>query len=682
MNSDSSRLRLGVLGIAALSLFGALFARLWFLQVVSAHDLQVAANTNRIRVVSVPAPRGRILDRHGMVIVDNRLSLGVTVDWQRFIKLNSDRRNQVLDRLAAALSRADPAKSVRVKDLVRRLNDLRFSRFRPIPVARDVGEDVAIYLAEHRDELPTVVASRTAVREYPYGSLLSHVLGYVGSLSDEQWTYLKGHQDKTKPYDQNDQIGKTGVEATMESQLRGTPGQISYEVDARNRPVREIDHRDPMPGNDLWLTIDMRQQALTEESLQAGLIRARRTSGNNFGNLPAPAGSSVLMDPRNGQVLAMASYPTFSPAEFSNGITSARYKQLTADASLFPLTNRAVEGTYAPGSTFKLATAYAGLKLGMIHPEDAIDDPGFYKPPCNGTVCKTFKNSGGAVHGTINLQRALTVSSDVYFYKLGYDIWAARDALHNDTALQDAVSDLGFGQKTGIDLAGEARGRLPTPTWLRELDRKINGRATANGIWNGGANMNVAIGQGDVLATPLQVANAYAAFANGGTLYRPSLVLKVTAPGQPDKLIEAFRPRVIRTLQFPPGSREAMLAGFAGVTTDPQGTATPAFADFNPAFAVAGKTGTAQTGKDAKTNLPRPDNSLFAGFGPALAPQYLGVTVIEGGGFGSDAAAPVVRNILEPISNATVPQVPKGGLFNAEDIFKVQKNPVQAGPND
>ena len=425
----------------------------------------------------------------------------------------------------------------------------------------------------------------------------------------------------------------------------------------------------------------MKQQALTEESLQAGLIRARKKT-NSLGAPPAPAGSSVLEDPRNGQILAMASYPTFSPADFSNGITSKRYKELTAPGNFLPLTNRAVDGTYAPGSTFKLATAYAGLKLGMIRPEDKINDPGYFAiPGCGGPSCLKF-NSGRTPHGNVDLQRAITVSSDVYFYKLGFDIWAARDRLHDDTALQNAASDLGFGQATGIELPAESKGRLPTPAWLREYDRKLNGRATDAGIWTAGVNMNVAIGQGDVLATPLQVANAYASFANGGTLYRPSLVLKVTAPRQPNKVITAFRPRVIRKLQFAPGNREAMLAGFAGVTTQPGGTATSAFLGFNPAFPVAGKTGTAQVGVDPKTRKPRQDTSLFAGFGPVLAPQYLGVTVIEGGGFGSDAAAPVVRNILEPISRGSVADVPKGGLFNAEDIYNLQQNPVIAGPND
>ncbi len=681
MNADSSRVRLGVLGIATLSLFGALFARLWYLQVVSAHDLRLAANTNHIRTVPLPAPRGRILDRNGIVLVDNRLSLGVTINWQRYTKLRPARRKLLLEGLAEELTRTDPAKPVRVQDLTRRLADPRFSRFRPIPVADDVPEEVAVFLAEHRREFPMVVASRTPVRNYRFGSLLSHVLGYVGSLSDAQWRFVEHHQDPLKPYDRNDQIGKTGVEATLERQLRGTPGQVRYEVDARNQPIRELDHRDPVPGNDLWLTIDSRSQALTEESLQAGLIRARLKT-NSLGSPSAPAGSSIVEDPRNGQILAMASYPTFAPADFSNGITSKRYRELTAPGNFQPLTNRAVGGTYAPGSTFKLATAYAGTKLGLIHPEDTILDPGYFDiPGCAGASCKKF-NSGKAAHGTINLQHALTVSSDVYFYKLGFDIWAARDRLHDDSALQNAAGDLGYGQPTGIELPGEARGRLPTPTWLREYDRRINGHATNAGLWTAGVNMNVAVGQGDVLATPLQVANAYAAFANGGTLYRPSLVLKVTAPMRADKVVSAFRPQVVRTLQFPPGVREAMLAGFAGVTTDPGGTATSAFVGFNPAFAVAGKTGTAQVGVDPKTHKPRQDNSLFAGFGPVSAPQYLGTTVIEAGGFGSDAAAPVVRNILEPISTGTVPAAPKGGVFNANDIFKLQKNPAGQGPND
>lgn len=685
MKTESSRVRLGVLGIAAMSLFAALFARLWFLQVVSADDLRVAANSMSIRTVRVPAPRGRILDRNGMVLVDNRPSLVVTVDWQRYRKLTPSAQARMLDRLASALTRSAPAEPVTAEELQYRIDDQRYSRFLPVPVAKDASEQLAIYIAEHQDDLPTVTASRVMVRAYHFGALLSHVLGYVGSLSDPEWRRVQADPDPQKPYSQNDQIGKTGVEATLESQLRGVPGAIRYEVDARNQPLRQVDRTDPVPGNDVYLTIDMRMQALAETSLQAGLLRARATP-TSLGPPPAPAGSTVLLDPRNGQLLAMASYPTFSPSDFSSGISSTRYKELNSPGSQYPLTNRAVQGTYAPGSTFKLATAYAGLKLGLIKPEDRISDPGFFDiPNCGGPGCQKY-NAGKAAHGSVNLQRALTVSSDVYFYGLGFRIWAARDQLGSSKALQDAVRDFGFDEKTGVELPSELRGRIPTPGWLREFDRAIHGgHATTAGRWQAGDNLNVAVGQGAVQVTPLQIADAYATFANGGTLYRPSLVLKVTGSPRTDRpapVVSTFHPRPVRRLQFPPGAREAMLAGFAGVTTDPGGTATSAFQGFPTNAPVAGKTGTAQVGKDPKTGAERQDNSLFAGFMPVNDPRYLGVTVIEAGGFGSDAAAPVVRNILQPIATNDLPGIPPGGLFNAEEVLKTQTNLAQRGPAD
>lgn len=680
MTNQSSRMRLGVLGIAAVSLFGALFVRLWYLQVITSHELRLAASSNRVRTVLVEAPRGRILDRNGVVIVDNKPSLDVTVDWQAFTRLAPGARDQLLDRLATELTRAGPV-PVTVAEVARRIDDARFSHFRPVPIAENVAEQTAIVLAEHQDDFPTVSATRVMVRSYPQGALMAHVLGYVGGLSDTQWTALRAHPDRAKPYSQNDQVGKAGVEASMESYLRGVPGRIHYEVDARNRTIRELDRTDPVRGDDLYLTVDLKLQALTEESLQAGLLRARLTP-TKTGPAPAPAGASVVLDPRNSQILAMASYPTFSPLDFTNGVTSARYQQLTAKDAFAPLTNRALQGTYAPGSTFKLATAYAGLALSMIAPQDRISDPGFYDiPGCGAASCRKF-NAGRSANGSVDLQRAITVSSDVYFYKLGFDIWAARDRLASPTALQNAMRDFGFGDKTGVELPGEDRGRVPTPAWKREFDRALHGRSTAAGRWQAGDNLNIAVGQGDVLATPLQLANAYAAFANGGTLRHASLVLKVTATGQPAQVRPWFPAPAVRTIQFPPGGYDAMLSGFAGVTADPGGTATSAFNGFPAGFRVAGKTGTAQVGIDPVTHLPRTDNSLFVGFGPVSDPQYVALTVVEGGGFGSAAAAPVVRNILQPIAANAVPAVPPGGAFDPVEVLKQQQNGQGGGPND
>ena len=325
------------------------------------------------------------------------------------------------------------------------------------------------------------------------------------------------------------------------------------------------------------------------------------------------------------------------------------------------------------------------MKLGLIRPEDTITDPGYFDiPGCGGACCRKF-NSGQAAHGVVNLQRALTVSSDVYFYKLGFDLWAARDSLHDDTALQNAASDLGFGQTTGIELPGESRGRLPTPTWLREYDRKLNGRATDAGRWTAGVNMNVAIGQGDVLVTPLQVANAYA----GVRQRRDAVPADVSCSRSPRRgsrrrSSQAFRPRVIRTLAVPARRSRGDAGGLrrchhrAGRHRDVGVRRIQSRCSRSPARPARLRSASIRRRQAAATGhlVVR---RVRAG---ASRPQYLGATVIEAGGFGSDAAAPVVRNILEPISTGRVPDVPKGGLFNANDIFNLQRNPVGYGPND
>jgi penicillin-binding protein 2 len=541
-------------------------------------------------------------------------------------------------------------------------------------VAEDISEVEEIYFAEQAARYPSLVVERTAVRTYPHGSLAAHLLGYVGPLSDAQWARLEEDNDPRKPYVQSDEIGKAGVEATYESYLRGTPGRQVFEVDRSGRVVREIVSKRvaPRPGDDLYLSIDARVQAETELSLRSGLA-ARRGGASKTGSYPSEAGAAAVVDPANGQVTAMASYPTYDPTELVGGISCPTWRDLQGvdpngtcgpgltrelddreDPPVAKLLNRALQGTYPAGSTFKLASAYAGLKLGIITPDETLVDPGYYLiPGCKGTTgCRVSSPSAenGGV-GSVNLQRALTVSSDTYFYKLGNDSWAAykQDGRVGPTAFQDQVEQLGFGEKTGIDLPSESAGRIPDPGWLAELDKAINGKATDAGRWGSGNSINMAIGQGDVLVTPLQLANAYAAFANGGTLYRPSVLEKITKAGQPDKVVLRYEPKVVRRIDWGP-AHDAMLAGFEGVTRPDDGyaTAATAFANFpQDVWSAAGKTGTAQTGTKTKV---KQDHSWFVGFGPSRDARYCAAVIMEHSGAGGSAAAPAVRRVFEVIA--------------------------------
>lgn len=669
-----SRVRFGVLGLVALSLFAALFTRLWYLQVTSAPVYKLAADNTSLRIVAQQAPRGRILDRKGRVLVGNRRSVVVSIDWQAFDRLEEAEAGAMLERLATELNREQSRRPNQVVDLAaeqlsgssrrvvtseslrERLADPRFNHFKPVPVAEDVGEELEIYLTEHVERFPAVRVERVSVREYRYGKLLAHVLGYVGAINENELTELQNEQ---KPYENDDDVGKTGIERALEHQLRGVPGQTRYEVDARNRPVEMMGRTTPIPGNDVRLTIDIDLQALTEQSLQAQILYTRAHPDRN-GRRPAPAGSSVVLDPSNGQVLAMASYPTFDPSTFVNGISSVQYQALNAEGSYFPLTNRALQGQYAAGSTFKLVSAYAALKNGIFAPDELISDPGsFTIPGCRGSSQCTRSNAGGEAHGRVDLPESLTVSSDVYYYKTGYELWSRRNRL-GDTALQDAALEFGFGERTGGILPDEAPGRIPTPAWqLEQAAANYAGdeaKIADYGTWRAGHSLNVAIGQGDVLVTPLQLANAYAAFANGGTLYVPQYVLAVTTPDGDE--VSGFEPEVIREIELPGRWRGPMLEGFAGVPI--RGTAGSTFSGFpSDEFPLGGKTGTAQV--DGKV-----DTSLFVGFGPITESRYTAAAIVEQAGFGSSTAAPIVRRVLEPVANGAVPPAPDGGRISPE----------------
>jgi len=605
--------------IVVVSLFAALLARLWYLQVLAAPTYRVQADVNRVRTIYTEAPRGRILDRQGRVIVDNRVSDAVVVNREELGK----RRDEVLPRLATVLN-------VPLADLQKRLDDKRYSPFKPIPVVDDVKKETIIYIREHQSDFPGVGGVQLTERTYPHSSLAAHLLGWVGEINGGELSGLK-----KKGYKEGDSIGKSGVEKVYEDDLRGKPQIERLEVDSKGRVVRPLGTEPAVQGHDVQLTLDLDVQKLAEESLAQGIGASRATYDRGQAkHFIAPAGSVVVLDPRDGSVVALASNPTYDPSIFVNGIKPEVFAELNDPASSFPLNNRVIQGQYAPGSTFKLVTGIAALDKGMVDDKYTIADGGQIK-----IGNRVFKNARGEAHGRVNMARALTVSSDVFFYSLGNQFWNQRSAFGD--GIQDEAKDLGLGKRTGIALPFEAAGRIPDPDTRKKLHDQ-NPKAFPNGKWFAGDNVNLAIGQGEMVITPLQLANAYATFANGGTVWVPRVGESVK--DQTGEKLRDIPAQSLHKVDLPPNVRDPILQGLLGVTQSGEGTAAGAFAGFpQSTFPVAGKTGTAQAGN-------KQDTALFVSFAPANDPQYVVGVVLEEAGFGASAAAPVARRILESLA--------------------------------
>jgi penicillin-binding protein 2 len=597
----------------------------------------VAAEANRERTVVEPAPRGRILDRNGVVLVDNRISTIVTIDKTLFTELPPSEQSRVLTRLSEELTRY--GNPITPEQILETLDNSRYGPYIPVPIADDVPEALAVYLSERHDEFTDAVdAGARAVRRYPFGRLASHILGYVGPINEEEYAE---HRADPKQYQLDDEIGKAGVEATFEQFLRGTPGRRVLEVDARGNVVQELSYTPPVPGNDVVLAVDVNLQGLAEAALADQLLRARARGAGRHPPTLAPAGSVVVLDPRNGEVLAMASFPNYDASAFTDGISNAEWAALNDPASHYPMINRAIEGQYAPGSTFKLITAYAALSSGAINDATIINDPGRLElPDCEGRC--TFYNAGRAAHGAVDIRRALTVSSDVFFYTMGYNFWLQRDTFGDP--IQEAAWSFGLGADTGIDLPNEKGGIVPTPDFKAQR-HEDNPEAFPEGRWRAGDNINLSVGQGDMLLTPLQLANAYGTLANGGTVWRPMIARQILAPGATE-VTDTIAPQANGEVAMPPNVRQPIVDGLIGVTRQGNGTARSAFRGFYEHFTVAGKTGTAE-------RPPRADTSVFVGFGPVESPRYVVAAMLEESGFGGEQAAPLVRRLFEPLADPT-----------------------------
>ncbi len=645
--TDTSRVRVSIVGVVVVALFSTLVGRLWFLQVGSGAEYIEAAKENSVRVVQTETPRGRILDRNGEVLVENRVVWAITASRD----LEGSRLEGVLGSLSELLA-------IDTKELRDRFDDPRGSLFKPavLAVGAEVREAARIVLRERGDDYPGVSVVPLTVRHYPNSTLAAHVLGYVGEINEDEMSEHEGDD-----YVLGDTIGRAGVEAAYEDDLRGTPQSVTVEVDPAGDVIGDALKRDPgEPGDDVVLTIDAKTQQVAEESLVAAILQARDVRNTDyeagFATFAAPAGSVVVMDVNTGGIVAMTSFPSYDPAEFIGGISADRYRQITEDESLYqPLLNRATQGTYAPGSTFKLVTALTAMQYGYRGPDDWYTDTGSIT-----VEDTTFHNAGGRSYGSIDLRRALTVSSDAYFFELGRQFWRTwkLEDEARGLAMQTVARELGFGEPTGFEL-GEAAGRIPDPEWKREFARVLwddPQKVREHEIWYPGDQINMSVGQGDVLVTPLQLANAYATLANGGTLRVPRLSTEVRDVD--GHVVRRVKARVNRQVALDPGMRQAIIDGMVAVVADPTGTAYEAFVGFPlDRVQVAGKTGTAQIGSSDDT---KGDTSLFAAVFPAQAPEYVAVAVIEEAGWGSRVAAPVVRRVIEamydlPLSPIVVP---------------------------
>ena len=646
MSDVNSHRRLVVIGVIVLALFGGLLTRLWFLQVTGGEKLAVQAQQNRNHFVQVPAIRGTIYDATGKTVLAQTVPVTtLTVDRQ---KLTSAERVKLEENLGKLL-RTDAA------GVDKLIDNPQYASFVRVPVAKNVDLYTAVYVMEHRDEFPEIAVTRTAERRYPNGFQAADLLGYVGQISAED---LKAHTGGG--YTQNDSIGKTGIEQMFESELRGTPGEDKVELDNQGRAVNVSEVKKPEAGHDIRLTVNLAAQHSAEESLQQGMDGARTLVDPDSGNYyAANAGAVVVLDARTGSVVAMASNPSFDPNDFVAGHADKYINDPNT-----PLINRALNAS-APGSTFKTITSIAMLQSGLFPdgPNTVYSDEpdGCFHFGNKEKAC----NAAGAVLGAVDLPSALTVSSDVYFYTAGNEFWKAYrdegqkkvgpgddlagdklpDAEHpGGNAIQHTATTYGFGEPSGIGL-GDQAGIIPN----HEYRVKLNPNSAELQFWRRGDNTALAVGQGDVLVTPLQLANAYATFANGGTLYTPRLVDEVTQSsaglpaGQLGPVLKTIDPLVRRTTGLTPEVRQPIEAGLEGVVANQNGTAYGAFRDYQ-GVKVIGKTGTAQ-------RKPNQDTSWFAGItnpdnDPAL-PQYVIVAMIEQGGFGANVAAPIVRRVID-----------------------------------
>lgn len=572
--------------------FLILTSRLGYLQIMHGEEYKRMSESNSLRLVPVTAPRGIFYDRNGKPMVTSRTAY--TVSIVRMGLKEADLQNAI-NGLSSLLN-------MDVSEINKKITESKakgYPLYEPVRIQTDVANDILVKIEEHSLELPGVIIEEQPVRDYINKDFASHVFGYVGEINADELKEMK-----SQGYRMGNIIGKTGLEKQFDKELRGIDGGQQIEVNAAGKPLRVFGEKAPVAGDNLYLTINNDLQKVAEEALVANMQAVQKSFPQ------AKAAACVVMDPRSGAILAMTSKPSYDPNLFVGGISKEElpvYRGLVTN-SFKPMINRAIRGVYPPGSTFKMVTAIAALEEGKINKDTIVNDSsGVYwaggKPHC-------WKKGG---HGPVNLAKAIGVSCNVYFYEVGRRLGI--DALSKYARL------FGLGKPTGLELPpGEKSGRVA---------ERIEGK-----MWYLGQTLSAAIGQGDNTFTPLQMANYISTLVNGGTRYKPYLVSKVVSPE--GKLVNKFGPEVVEKINLSPANVEAVKEGMLKVTS-PGGTGAGYFTNFP--IAVGGKTGTAQNPHGA-------DHGWFVGFAPYDNPQIVIVIIVEQGGHGGSAAAPVARAIF------------------------------------
>jgi len=662
--SQRSSLRLLVLAVLVFSLLATLVARAFFLQVVEGPALQALAHRNTAREIVTPAVRGLILDQVGRPLVSNRTSTIVTIDRQVLAK-QPQRGAILLKKLADLLG-------VPVAEIGDRLLTCgakgakpppvcwNGSTYQPVPVMSDIDSQTALSIMERRSDFPGVTAQLQAIRQYPapFNVNAAHMLGYLGPVTEAQVT---DQANPTAPerLRRTDVVGRSGLEKAYDQQMRGTPGVTQLAVDTAGHVVGTAAVTQPQAGDTIVTNLDAKLQKVVEDQLLAAVARAQQQG------YPGSAGAAVVIDVRNGHVLSMASYPTYDPAIWVGGVTAKQYQQLQESDSL---SSNAYQGLFAPGSTFKVISTTAAGK-------DGFNLYGSYDCPASLKIgTQTFRNFESSGYGSISLSRAIEVSCNTVFYEIADRMWQQAGGITATKESADPIAEAarmyGLGSPTGIDLPGEAGGRISSrlfksanwnamkDTWcanakagypqtrqqnpaLAEFYTAIDAENCKDGYqWRVGDALNAAIGQGDTVVTPLQMAMVYAAVANGGTVYQPQIAKALVSPE--GKVVKTFDPVVKSTINVPKSTMNFLHATLPGVTSN--GTAETPFAGFPLGqIPVAAKTGSAQvTGN-------KPSTSWFASYAPADNPKYAIVMMIAQGGTGSKTSGPSVRKIYEAL---------------------------------
>ena len=622
----SSRLlrRVSVLGVAMLVIFAVLLLRLWALQVLSGPKYVDQAAANSFRTVRVQAPRGEILDRNGVPLVTNAPATAILL-WPADLPNVYTKRYAELSALAR-LTRV-PLYEIAARIKTRReSNDL----VTPVTVRESASDSMIYYLYEHASQFRGVTTWRTFIRHYPYHSLAAQVLGYVGEISPSE---LKAREKQG--YRPGDEIGQSGVESTYDTYLRGVAGSARMHIDALGRPRSGLVTTSIYKaGNDVRLTIDVKLQQAAEKALQYGIHLAQLNK-----QWYARAGAIVALDPTNGSILAMASSPSYDPSVYAGHVSNEELARAgltakTAPEKNYPSLDRVTSGTYPPGSTFKPVTALAAMEEHMLSPYAYLPCTGTYTSPQDRSH-RTFHNWDPNVDQAMDLPTALAYSCDTYFYRVGnefYNLPADRGQ-----PLQKWADALGFGSPTGVDVGPEASGLVPTIDWRRQ-----HFSSAVDKLWKPGDSIQLAIGQGDLLVTPLQMARLYALLANGGKLVTPHLLMNVESPNGATVPVPATP--APRSVGIDPAALQVVDKGLWEGTHLSFGTSYGVFGDFP--VSISGKTGTAEKVVSLPGYVGVQNQSWWCGWGPSDHAKIVVCAVIENGGHGGDAAAPAAARVF------------------------------------